>query len=158
MSSLFSLQPLCVKHGPPLSVDQQLHWILEQKVLHFAAHLCSHSNILQYCNDVLCVVLEHSLGTWRLLLLEIKEWIRYNGEKFIHLGCFCHERHHCYTNDNVPKIPHKACSKQQDNNWESRNEKQIVPKSLWHRSQTKLGTSFWNQQNFMAFSSLLRQW
>lgn len=50
MSSLLTLQSLCVEYGPSLSLDQQLCWISESKIFPFTF--------------VLCLTL-HPLGFWR---------------------------------------------------------------------------------------------
>ena len=52
--SLLNLQRLCFEHGPSLSLDEQLHWILEQKVLHPCSALSErrphHLQYFEFCS------------------------------------------------------------------------------------------------------------
>ena len=58
MPPLLSVQPLCLEHGPPLSVDQQLRGFLEPQVFLAAIDL-------RAAHDLLCVF-HFGLGLARL--------------------------------------------------------------------------------------------
>lgn len=48
MPSLFDLQKMCIKYGPPLSLDKQLCRISQQKIFHFNAFIHKLNHIFNY--------------------------------------------------------------------------------------------------------------
>ena len=110
LSSLFSLQSMRVKHGPSLSVDQQLCRILEPQIFHALTDLCA-------CDDIFCggltflwLASECLLGTWRLLLFEAQVWLRDACSQPYDLDCLHAQCNNLHTHDYVPQIPHQPCT------------------------------------------------
>jgi hypothetical protein len=44
---LLCMQQMCPEYGPSLSMDQQLHWILEPQIFHASLSLCTLNHILR---------------------------------------------------------------------------------------------------------------
>jgi len=59
---------MCTEHGPSLSLDKQLCWFLEPKVLHASPHLCVDNHLLRGLDYGLRFLSLHQMGARHLLL------------------------------------------------------------------------------------------
>ena len=99
---------MCAQHGPSLPLDQQLHRILEQEVLHPLANLRPNDHILRRFHDGICLAREHPVVTRHLLLLPLAKGPREARQESGDIGRLHAQWRRWHPHVHVPSLPRLA--------------------------------------------------